>query len=106
MKPSQRERIATEQPRLSALFYTLGFVIVALMMFAVWEAAAQTNPPPVSRPGMQPKLQSDIDPRLKAPIGHRQPRVQDLPPNVRRDEGHTTIEERSLDEKLKICRAC
>jgi hypothetical protein len=106
MNKSQRERPAIEQPRLSALFYTLGLVIIALMMFAVWEAAAQTSPPPVSRPGMQPKLQSDIDPRLEAPIGHRQPRLQDLPPNVRRDEGRTTIEERSLDEKLKICRQC
>jgi hypothetical protein len=55
---------------------------------------------------MQPKFQSDIDPRLKAPIGHRQPRLQDLPPNVRRDEGRTTIDERALDEKLKICRQC
>ena len=106
MKQSHADHTAIELPRLSALFYTLGLVIIALMMFAAWEAAAQTSPPPAPRPGMQPKLRSDIDPRLKAPIGHRQPRVQDLPPSIRRDEGHTTIEERSLDEKLKICRAC
>ena len=106
MKQDHRDHTTTEQPRLSALFYSLGLAIIALLMFAVWEAAAQTSPPPGLQPGMQPKLQSDIDPRLKAPIGHRQPRVQDLPPNVRRDEGRTTIEERSLDEKLKICRQC
>jgi hypothetical protein len=102
----QSLRIATEQPRLSALFYSLGAAIIILLTFAVWEAAAQTSPPPGLQPGVQPKSQSPIDPRLKAPIGHRQPRVQDLPPNIRRDEGRTTIEERSLDEKLKICRAC
>jgi hypothetical protein len=106
MKQGHRDRTAIEQPRLSALFYSLGLAIIVLLMVAVWEAAAQTSPPASMPPGMQPKLQSDIDPRLKAPIGHRQPRPQDLPPNLRRDEGRTTIEERSLDEKLKICRAC
>jgi hypothetical protein len=108
MKQAHGDHTATELPRLSALFYTLGLVIIALMMFAMWEAAAaQTSPPPAAQqPGMQPKLQSTIDPRLKAPIGHRQPRLQDLPPSVRQDEGHTTIEERSLDEKLQICRPC
>jgi hypothetical protein len=99
---ADRNRAAIEQPRLSALFYTLGFAIIALLMFAVWEAAAQTNHPP----GQQPIFRSDIDPRLKAPIGHRQPRQQDLPPNLRRDEGRTTDDERSLDERLKICREC
>ena len=32
-----------------------------------------------------PSLQ-DPDPRLQAPIGHRQPRPSDLPPDVQRDE--------------------
>jgi hypothetical protein len=45
-------------------------------------------------------------PRLQAPIGHRQPRAQDLPPNVRRDEGGATAEQRALDKKLEICRNC
>jgi hypothetical protein len=44
--------------------------------------------------------------RLPAPIGHRQPRAQDLPPNVRRDEAGATAEQRALDKKLEICRNC
>ena len=44
--------------------------------------------------------------RLQAPVGHRQPRAQDLPPNVRRDEGGATAEQQALDKKLEICRNC
>jgi hypothetical protein len=66
-------------------------------------ALAQTNPPPQ----MQPKSQAESDARLKAPIGHRQPRPQDLPPNVVREESRPTINnDRALDDKLQICRPC
>jgi hypothetical protein len=75
MKRDHRDPTTTEQPRLSALFYSLGLAIIALLMFAVWEAASQTGPPPGLHPGVQPKLKSDIGPRLKAPIGRRQPRL-------------------------------
>lgn len=61
-------------------------------------AAAQTNPVP--RPGPQ------LQPRLQAPIGHRQPEPQDLPPNVLRGEGGRTLEQTDLDKKLQICRRC
>jgi hypothetical protein len=40
--------------------------------------------------------------RISAPIGHRQPRAQDLPPDVLRDEGMTPF----VDENLRICRQC
>jgi hypothetical protein len=43
---------------------------------------------------------------MEAPIGHRQPRPQDLPESVRRDEGERSPAERALDEKLQICRGC
>jgi hypothetical protein len=46
------------------------------------------------------------DPRYKAPIGARQPRPQDLPPGVLRDEGHVTPSERDFDKNLQICRPC
>jgi hypothetical protein len=66
--------------------------------------------------------------RLSAPIGHRQPRAQDLPPDVLREEGMTrqppepapnTLPDAShdqgdqrtrrtplVDENLRICRQC
>jgi len=63
--------------------------------------------------------------RMSAPIGHRQPRAQDLPPDILRDEGMTrqppdpappTLPDASRDqgagrtplgdEGLRICRQC
>jgi hypothetical protein len=81
-----------------------GLVALILSGSALSNAAlAQTNPPPQ----VQPKSDDGSDPRLKAPIGHRQPRPQDLPPNVVREERRpTTTDERALDEKLQICRQC
>jgi hypothetical protein len=63
-------------------------------------AAAQVRSP-------SPQIPDQL--RDRAPIGHRQPRPQDLPSAVRRDESRTrgpTAEERALDKKLEICRHC
>jgi hypothetical protein len=35
-----------------------------------------------------------------------QPTQQDLPPAVRREEGHVTPSERDFDKSLEICRPC
>jgi hypothetical protein len=72
--------------------------------------------------------ETDGQGRMSAPIGHRQPRAQDLPPDVLRDEGMTrrppeptptTLPNASHDqgdrsahltpfddENLRICRQC
>jgi hypothetical protein len=46
----------------------------------------------------------------EAPVGHRQPRPQDLPPSVRRDEGGASKggvnADRQLDQELQICKGC
>ena len=43
----------------------------------------------------------------EAPVGHRQPRVQDLPRKVQETEGSRSKGETELDDKLKsICRGC
>jgi hypothetical protein len=53
----------------------------------------------------QPK--PDSRPLIEAPIGHRQPRAQDLPRNVLDHEGSRTQGEVEVDKKLKdICRGC
>jgi hypothetical protein len=47
----------------------------------------------------------------EAPVGHRQPRPQDLPPSVLRDEGGGANSggvnaDRQLDQELQICKGC
>jgi hypothetical protein len=55
---------------------------------------AQPSPPPV------------MEQRFEAPIGHRQPTVQDVPAGVLRDEGAATPNQLDFDKKLDICRGC
>jgi hypothetical protein len=77
-------------------------------------ALAQSDPLP----------QTNGQGRMSAPIGHRQPRAQDLPPDVLRDEGMTRRppepaptrqpdasldqgdQRAPLDDDLRICRQC
>jgi hypothetical protein len=47
-----------------------------------------------------------MEPRLEAPIGHRQPNAEDIPAGVLKSEGTTNRNQRDLDEKLNICRGC
>jgi hypothetical protein len=47
----------------------------------------------------------------EAPVGHRQPRPQDLPPSVLREEGGGANRggvnaDRQLDQELQICKGC
>ena len=102
----QEHRVTlNHSPRLRAVTFAAG---LATLMLASAElsvkAAAQLSPPPLST---SPQSLDQL--RDRAPIGHRQPRPQDLPPGVRRDERGTigpTSEERELDKKLEICRRC
>ena len=75
---------------------------------------AQSNLPPQTdsrgtsstRPETQP---IETQGRMQAPVGHRQPRVQDLPPSVLRKEsgeGRGSNAEMELDQKLGICKGC
>ena len=59
-----------------------------------------------TRPETQP---IETQGRMQAPVGHRQPRVQDLPPSVLRKEsgeGRGSNTEMELDQKLGICKGC
>ena len=46
--------------------------------------------------------------RMQAPIGHRQPRLQDLPPSLQREEteGGRTPAQVDFDKGLQICKGC
>jgi hypothetical protein len=70
----------------------------ALAQGAPSAPAVHGNPPPPAA----------TEGRAQAPIGHRQPRPGDLPPDVRREEGGMVRSpvDRDLDQKLQICRDC
>jgi hypothetical protein len=65
-------------------------------------AATDPNTPP------NPPPPAATEGRAQAPVGHRQPRPQDLPPTVLRDEGGAVRSpvDRDLDQKMQICRGC
>jgi hypothetical protein len=74
-------------------------------------AAAQNNPDRSSRPptdASQTTGQRDArdEPRMQAPIGHRQPRPSDLPQGLDQNIIRRSLEDRELDRKMRICRDC
>jgi hypothetical protein len=90
---------------LSRMIPSADCVLAGMMMLAIlagsaaWSSAhAQGAPEPdQASPGIP-----------EAPIGHRQPRVQDLPPSVVRDEKKIEANQNALDKMLEtsICRGC
>ena len=86
-----------DAPRTAALMVTIGAAIFASVTLSC-------------PAGAQSVAQSDAaaQARYEAPIGHRQPRLQDLPPGVRRDEDRLTAGQEAFDKKLenRICRGC
>jgi len=77
---------------------TVAVVLITLASAAGGVAMAQQNANEASPGGRD---------RIEAPIGHRQPREQDLPRSVLQDEGKRTEPEIDVDKKLNsICRGC
>jgi len=78
-------------------FLAVGAVVLCLggPLSAAW--AQQSSAPLLDsqRPQIAP---------WPAPVGHRQPRRQDLPPGMSRNEGANTPGQRELDNSLNICR--
>ena len=87
--------------------------VLAVMMttgLPIMAVAERNDSRPVDSQALDPQpLESQG--RAQAPIGHRQPRPQDLPPSVLRDEeggggGGTTRAQQDLDKDLQICKGC
>jgi hypothetical protein len=83
---------------------------VALAQGGPWAPAAQDNrgnPAPPAVQGNSPPPAA-TEGQAQAPIGHRQPRPGDLPPDVRREEGGMVRSplDREIDQKMQICRDC
>jgi hypothetical protein len=84
-------------PRAAVLALTMGAAVLATAGLTT-SAAAQDAAPSVTL----------AQGRNEAPIGHRQPRVEDLPPGVVRNEDKMKADQDALDKKLEnsICRGC
>jgi hypothetical protein len=53
-----------------------------------------------------PSLKQGVRLVSEAPVGHRQPRVRDVPSQNPGDLEHLTDEDAAVDRKLTICRGC
>jgi hypothetical protein len=77
---------------------------IAILAGSASAAFAQGQPPYGGGNGAR-----DAPPIHRGPIYNgfdHQPREQNLPPAVRRNEGHTTPAQRDFDQGLQICRPC
>jgi len=87
-------------------------LLVAMASFPDAGLAQSNLPPQTDSRGTSPTLPNtqpiETQGRMQAPVGHRQPRVQDLPPNVLRKEGGEggINADQELDQKLEICKGC
>jgi len=83
------------------------YALVAVTL--LWSAgAAQNNAdqrPPASSGGAQTTGQPGRSAR-EAPIGHRQPRAKDVPSWIEENLGTRSLEDETIDRKLRICRDC
>jgi hypothetical protein len=112
-----QDTLSGRRGRMAAVCLAVTTILVTAWSGLSAAAFAQSALPPTVGQG-----------RMSAPIGHRQPRAQDLPPDVLRDEGMTrqppepgptTLPDASLDQggrrvhptpfgdqDLRICRQC
>ena len=72
-------------------------------------AAERSDRRPPDSQALNPQPSESQD-RMRAPIGHRQPRLQDLPPSLQREEeggadGRSRAQE-DFDKGLQICKGC
>jgi hypothetical protein len=101
---------AVQRQSLAAAVFAAGWAALVIMG-APGPASAQGNQPSATSPRAadSPGVNSGgagPEGREQAPVGHRQPRRQDVPSNASRDEGREFEAERELDQKLQICRGC
>ncbi len=106
---TRSRRPATRSLAVLAVLITTGLPMAAL---------AQSNSQrPLDLQALDPRPPQSQGP-WQAPVGHRQPRPSDLPPNVLREEeggggtqgqgegGGRTRAQQDLDKDLQICKGC
>jgi hypothetical protein len=77
-------------------------------VLAAHGAAAQNNPPrPSAGPPATPAAPHEVrSTPLPAPVGHRQVKPSDLPPDAVKNENKAEQGLRDFDAKLRICKGC
>src|SRR5215470_16621302 len=98
---------AVQRRSLAATIVAAGWAAL-VTIGAAGLASAQSNQPSATSPrAADPSAANSggtgTEGRAQAPVGHRQPRAQDVPSNASRDEGREFEAERELDQKLQIC---
>jgi hypothetical protein len=84
----------------------VAYAFVAIVTFG-GAAFAQQEAGQSPRPTTDELQTTGQAPRaIQAPVGHRQPRAADLPPDVGQAEKAPTPQDQELDQRLKICRNC
>jgi hypothetical protein len=91
--------------KVSTVMIAMAVLSIAVGTAAPCFAAAQTDQHAQAN-SMDATAANPSEDRYSAPIGHRQPRPQDLPRGVIKDEGKIGDWQRNFDQQLNICRAC
>jgi hypothetical protein len=84
-----------------ALMATATGLAAALFAFASCAQDAPRDKAAIPAPGPNPVRSTP----LPAPVGHRQPRISDLPPAPARNQEAAGARD-DINEKLRICRGC
>jgi hypothetical protein len=116
MERSRTHRLAHNRRKpIRMMTFVTHFValLIAMASFPTVGLAQSNLPPQTDSRGIPPTrpntLPIETQGRTQAPVGHRQPRAQDLPPSVLRKEsgaGRGSNAEMELDQKLGICKGC
>jgi hypothetical protein len=81
----------------------------AMLTLAAQSGALAQNPQPNSPSAAPPPVAAGagaIRGPFPAPVGHRQPKQSDLPPDTIKKETRGEPGLRELDDKLRICKGC
>jgi hypothetical protein len=92
----------------------LAAICAAILTLAASGALAQETPTSLSPASREP---STVGAAWQAPVGHRQPRLSDLPPDLARQEEQFAKpsksaepsragQDRNIDPQPNICRGC
>jgi hypothetical protein len=97
----------SRMPATRSVAVLVALIIIGLPTAALAQGNAIQRPPDSQALDPQPQQSHP----WQAPVGHRQPRPSDLPPDVLRAEdgegkGGRTQAQEDLDKDLRICKGC
>jgi hypothetical protein len=82
-----------------------GSVVLAACGGAIAQNAQPGSPSPITIPPPAATNPGEFHGPFPAPVGHRQPKQADLPPDVVKKENRGE-QGRDFDAKLRICKGC